>query len=240
MLCGWKNDEGVMPFRDRVDAGRRLAAALRRYKDQQPLVLALPRGGVVVAAEVAAALSAPLELVLVRKIGLPHYPELAMGAVVDGAAPLVIRNADVIRSEGIGEEAFRHACTAEMTEIERRRRLYLGSRPPRSARDCTAIVVDDGIATGATVRAALQAVRLQRPRKTVLAVPVAPTDTLEELRSEADEIICLEAYALFGSVGTYYADFQQVSDGEVVQALRHAEAPPVQAPVHGVLRSAWR
>jgi predicted phosphoribosyltransferase len=211
-----------MPFRDRGDAGRQLAASLSLYRNQKPIVFALPRGGVIVGAEIASALAAPLELVLVRKIGVPHHPELAMGAVVDGISPVVIRNADVIRSLRISDEKFRAIYEEEMTEIERRRALYLGSHRPRSAQGRTAIVVDDGIATGATVRAALEAIRLQHPRKTILAVPVAPSEAVEELHSVADEVLCLEAYALFGSVGTYYADFRQVSDHEVMEALKQS------------------
>jgi predicted phosphoribosyltransferase len=226
-----------MPFQDRIDAGRRLAAALKRYRNERPVVLALPRGGVIVAGEIAAALAAPLELVLVRKIGVPHHEELAMGAVVDGVSPVVVRNEDVIRAARVSQDDFDAVCAEEMEEIERRRRLYLGARKPISITDCTAIVVDDGIATGATVRAALQAIRLQRPRKTILAVPVAPDEALEELRFEADEVVCLESYALFGSVGAYYGDFRQVDDREVIYTLgRFAAAGDASrgaaAPLH--------
>jgi predicted phosphoribosyltransferase len=232
-----------MPFRDRIDAGRRLAASLVRYRNEQPVVLALPRGGVIVAGEIAAALSAPLELVLVRKIGVPQHPELAMGAVVDGARPVVVRNEDVIRAARVGQAAFDAVCAEEMAEIERRRSLYLGKRRPLGVADCTAIVVDDGIATGATVRAALQAIRLQGPRKTILAIPVAPDESLEEVRTEADEILCLESYALFGSVGTYYSDFRQISDQQVIDTLHRFAQPSTvdrfSGGESGKLRSAW-
>ncbi|MGZ3328784.1 MAG: phosphoribosyltransferase, partial [Xanthobacteraceae bacterium] len=164
-----------MSFKDRSDAGRRLAAAVMGYKDQQPVVLALPRGGVPVAAEVAAALNAPLDLILVRKIGVPFQPELAMGAVVDGGAPLVVRNEDVISLAGIEEADFNAVRDRELAEIERRRERYLGGRERVEVAGRTAIVVDDGIATGATTRAALRATRLRNPKKLVLAVPVAPT-----------------------------------------------------------------
>jgi predicted phosphoribosyltransferase len=139
-----------MPFKDRADAGRKLAVALAGYKDQQPVVLALPRGGVPVAAEVAAALNAPLDLILVRKIGVPYQPELAMGAVVDGDEPLVVRNEDVIRFAGIDESEFNAVCDSELAEIERRRQRYLGSRERVEVAGRAAIVIDDGIATGAT------------------------------------------------------------------------------------------
>lgn len=209
-----------MPFRDRADAGRKLAAALAAYKGRQPVVLALPRGGVPVAAAVARALKAPLDLILVRKIGVPFEPELAMGAVVDGETPLVVRNEDVIGLAHIDEAAFKAICDRELAEIERRRQRYLGSGARTDVRGRTAIVIDDGIATGATTRAALRATRLREPRSLVLAVPVAPTGTLEALRAEADDIVCLEEHEYFGAIGAYYADFSEVGDEEVIAILR--------------------
>jgi putative phosphoribosyl transferase len=204
-----------MAFIDRSEAGRLLARALLAYRDQRPVVLALPRGGVPVAAEVAAALDAPLDLVLVRKIGVPAQPELAMGAVVNGGAPIVVRNDDVIALVGIDEVEFEAVRDRELAEIERRRRLYLGRRASADVAGRTAIVIDDGVATGATTRAALRAIRIRGPRWLVLAVPVAPTDALPTLREEADEVICLETHASFGAIGFYYADFRQLSDQEV-------------------------
>jgi putative phosphoribosyl transferase len=204
-----------MAFTDRSDAGRRLARALLSYRGQRPVVLALPRGGVPVAAEVATALDAPLDLVLVRKIGVPEQPELAMGAVVDGGAPIVVRNEDVIALTGVDEAEFNAICDRELGEIERRRRLYVGNRASVDIAGRTAIVIDDGVATGATTTAALRATRLRGPRRLVLAVPVAPTDTMAALREEADEVICLETHASFGAIGFYYADFRQISDREV-------------------------
>ena len=204
-----------MSFADRSDAGRKLAQALLRYKDQEPVILALLRGGVPVAAEVAAALDAPLDLILVRKIGVPAQPELAMGAVANGGAPLVVRNDDVIRMAGIEEAEFETVRERELAEIERRRRLYLGSRASVDVGGRVAIVIDDGIATGATTRAALRATRIRKPGKLVLAVPVAPTDTLAAMRQEADDVICLEDHEFFGAIGFYYADFRQLSDREV-------------------------
>lgn len=215
-----------MPFEDRSDAGRKLAVALRRYQDQHPVILALPRGGVPVAAEAAAALHAPLDLILVRKIGVPFQPELAMGAVVDGDAPIIVRNDDIIRRAGISEREFETVCVRELAEIARRRHRYLGGRAPIDVKGRVAIVVDDGIATGATTKAALRATRMREPKRLVLAVPVAATETLPELQAEADEIICLEHHELFGAIGLYYSDFRQTSDAEVVDALsRHAPAP---------------
>jgi predicted phosphoribosyltransferase len=212
----------MMPFIDRTDAGRQLAKALARYKAQRPLVLALPRGGVPVAAEVATALDAPLDLILVRKIGVPFQPELAMGAVVDGREPVIVRNEDVISLTGVSEQEFNATCDQQLAEIERRRKLYLGDRPHPQIAGRTVIVVDDGIATGATTRAALQATRMRKPSKLVLAIPVAPTATLKELRGEADDIVCLEDYEDFGAIGLFYSDFRQVSDTEVIEILaRH-------------------
>ena len=208
-----------MPFRDRRDAGIRLAAALAAYKDQNPVILALPRGGVPVAAEIAAALAAPLDLILVRKIGVPFQPELAMGAVVDGVAPIVVRNDNVIRQAGIADEDFKSACDRELAEIDRRRKYYLGNRIPVAVDGCTAIIVDDGIATGATTRAALQATRMRNPKTLVLAVPVAPTESLDEISQETDDTVCLEQYDDFGAIGLYYADFRQISDEEVIRTL---------------------
>lgn len=211
-----------MPFIDRTEAGRKLAKALAPYKDQRPVVLALPRGGVPVAAEVATALDAPLDLILVRKIGVPFQPELAMGAVVDGVEPIVVRNEEVIRLTGVRESAFNAIRDQEIAEIERRRKRYLGDRPHPQIAGRIVIVVDDGIATGATTRAALRATRMRNPSKLVLAVPVAPTDTLRNLQGEADDIICLEDYEDFGAIGLFYSDFAQVSDTEVIEMLaRH-------------------
>ena len=216
-----------MPFIDRTDAGRQLAKALARYKKQQPIVLALPRGGVPVAAEVATKLDAPLDLILVRKIGVPFQPELAMGAVVDGAEPVIVRNEEVIQLCGVSETDFNAIRDEQLAEIERRRKLYLGDRPHPTISGRTVIVVDDGIATGATTRAALHAISMRKPSKLVLAVPVAPTETLKKLRGEADDIVCLEDYEDFGAIGLFYSDFRQVSDTEVIALLaRH----PVKSP----------
>lgn len=206
-----------MIFADRSDAGRQLAARLSEKRYADPVVLALPRGGLPVAAEVARALGAPLDLVLVRKIGLPAQPELAIGAVVDGERPEVVVN-EATRGL-VSPERFAELEARQLREIERRRRLYLGERPRAPVAGRTAIVIDDGLATGATARAALHALRRQDPAKLVLAVPVAPPDTLSELTGEADEIVCLHAPSLFYAIGQFYGDFGQLEDAEVQRIL---------------------
>lgn len=210
----------MMAFKDRSDAGRRLAKALSKYKRRNAVILALPRGGVPVAAEVAAALNAPLDLILVRKIGVPAQPELAMGAVVDGAAPIVVRNNEVIELSGTTAHEFDESCARELAEIERRRQLYIGDRARAEITGQVVIVIDDGIATGATTRAALQAIRNRKPKELVLAVPVAPPDTIKQLRQDVDNLVCLETPELFGAIGYFYLDFRQVSDQEVVAILK--------------------
>lgn len=220
-----------MPFRDRSEAGRRLAKALAAYEVQKPVILALPRGGVPVAAEVAAALNAPLDLILVRKIGAPMQPELAIGAVVDGGQPVIVRNEDIIQLAGVSEAEFQAICAAELAEIERRRERYLGDRIRVDVSGRVAIVIDDGIATGATTRAALRATRTRNPQKLVLAVPVAQTDTLVEMRQEADDVVCVEAHEQLGAIGWFYDDFTQVTDQQVIATLaRFAPATAVKQP----------
>jgi predicted phosphoribosyltransferase len=209
---------------NRTEAGRRLADALAKYEGEHPVVLALPRGGVPVAAEVAMRLHAPLDLVLVRKIGVPMQPELAMGAIVDGGSPIIVRNEDIIRLAGIEESEFKAVCDRELAEIERRRRQYIGHRPRAEIPGHVAIVIDDGIATGATMRAALRAVRARGASKLVLAVPVAPTGTIAELRAEVDDVVCLEQHEDFGAIGFFYADFRQVGDQEVIDLLARCAA----------------
>lgn len=217
-----------MRFSDRKDAGRQLAAALMRYRRQHPVVLALPRGGVPVAAEVAAALDAPLDLVLVRKIGLPWQPELAIGAVVDGADTVIVRNGELIRRAGISEAEFASLCDDQLVEIARRKARYLRGRNRASLAGKPVIVVDDGIATGATMKAALRAIRRRDPSELVLAVPVAPADAVRELEPEVDALVCLEMPEPFGAIGYFYDDFSQVSDEEVISTLARFrdEEPP--------------
>ncbi|MFZ5719608.1 MAG: phosphoribosyltransferase [Pseudomonadota bacterium] len=212
-------EEDTEVFRDRTEAGRKLAEALGAYRGRDVVVLALPRGGLPVAAEVARALGAPLDLLLVRKLGAPFHEELAMGAVADGEPPVTVRNPDVIGMIGVGEAGFAAVRNRELTELERRRRVYLGDRPPLSVRGRTAIVVDDGVATGATTRAALRSVRAREPSALVLATPVAPAGALESLREEADAVVCLEDLGGLGAIGAHYLDFRQLSDDEVIEIL---------------------
>lgn len=208
-----------MRFSNRTNAGRRLAAALGKYRGRDVVVFALPRGGAPVAAPIAEALNAPLDLALVRKIGVPFQPELAMGAVADGGASVIVRNEDVIALAGVSEAQFDAACAREIAELDRRRQLYLGERPRAEAKGRVAIVVDDGVATGATTRAALRAVRARHPARLVLAAPVAPREALDALSDEADEIVCLETPDDFIAIGFYYADFRQVDDVDVIALL---------------------
>ncbi|HXW71448.1 MAG TPA: phosphoribosyltransferase [Methylocella sp.] len=208
-----------MHFRNRADAGRGLAARLAVYRGQNAVLLALPRGGVPVAAEIAQEIGAPIDLILVRKIGVPSQPELAMGAIVDGDSPLVVRNEDVIALTGVEEEEFAAVRDREFAEIERRRQVYLGDRARIPVKDRIAIVVDDGVATGATTRAALQATRMREPKKLILAVPVGPADTIAAMQDEADEVICLETPRGFGAIGFFYSDFRQTTDEEVIAIL---------------------
>jgi predicted phosphoribosyltransferase len=212
-----------VPFRDRQEAGKRLAAALASFKDERPVVLALPRGGVPVASEVARDFAAPLDLVLVRKIGAPGQPELAMGAVAEGTPPVTLRNDPVIRDLGIGNREFERVRDREVTEIKRRRQAYLGDRPRVEVAGRLAILVDDGIATGMTVRAAARATAMRGPSRIVVAAPVAGADIAEALRREIGEVICIEEPEDLFAIGCHYADFSQVSDDDVRRILgRHA------------------
>ena len=219
-----------MLFQDREDAGRQLARALVKYRSRHPVILALPRGGVPVAAEVAESLEAPLDLILVRKIGTPMQPELAMGAVVDGEQPVIVRNQDVIDLTGVSDETFDAVCKKELAEIDRRREHYLGNRDRADVQGQVAIIVDDGIATGATTLAAIQALRKREPKELILAVPVAPLDTLQRLHTEVDAIVCLDTPRDFGAIGYYYRDFRQVSDDEVIAILKRFPAKKTAAP----------
>lgn len=219
-----------MRFTDRHDAGRRLAAALAHLKDRRPVVLALPRGGVPIGYEVAAALAAPLDLVLVRKIGAPFQPELAIGAVVDvgigGDGFDAVFDDSMIATFGIPQSYLDEAIAEARAEIERRRALYFGGRQPVPLAGTTAIVVDDGIATGASMAVALRAVQRRGPAALVLAVPVAAADTLDRLRAEVDEVVCLDAPEDFDAVGRFYADFRQTTDDEVRALLARAAGTP--------------
>ncbi|NNL86065.1 MAG: phosphoribosyltransferase [Myxococcales bacterium] len=211
-------------FEDRREAGERLAKELLYLADRDPVVLALPRGGVPIGVEVARTLGAPLDLLLVRKIGAPGQPELAIGAVVDGERIDIVVNEEIAATMGLSASFVRERGKQQVEEIERRRRLYLEGRQRYDVRNRTAVVVDDGIATGATVRAALRGVRRREPQHLILAVPVAPPDTLDSLRSEVDEIVCLEMPFDFGAIGRFYRDFRQLSDQDVAALLDEAES----------------
>jgi putative phosphoribosyl transferase len=209
-------------FADRAEAGRALARRLAHLADDRPVVLALPRGGLPVGLEVAKALRAPLDLVLVRKLGAPFQPELAIGAVVDGGRPETVINQEMVREFEIPESYIAAESARQLAEIERRRELYLAGRKRVPIEGRTAILVDDGIATGATMEAALHATRRARPQRLVLAVPVAPPDTLEDLRPHVDNVVCLATPRQFGAIGAFYDDFQQLSDQEVIDLLQRS------------------
>lgn len=212
-----------MTFQDRTEAGKLLGARLAGQALFRPVVLALPRGGVPVGYEVALALGAPLDVILVRKIGVPWHRELALGAIAEGDPPEVVVNETILAELGIGSTYIQEESEAQLKEIKRRRRLYLGSRAPLLIQDRTAVVVDDGIATGATMRAALRAVRRRDPRSIVLGIPVAPPETIDALRGEADEVVCLETPLDFSGVGQFYAHFPQTADTTVVDLLKAAD-----------------
>jgi putative phosphoribosyl transferase len=208
-----------LPFTTREDAGRRLARRLEAMKIADPVIFALPRGGVPVAVEVAKALNAPVDLLMVRKIGVPSQPELAAAAVVDGERPDLVLNDQVMHMARLSRGDVEVLMAKQLAEIDRRRRLYLGGRPAETVAGRSAIVVDDGIATGTTVRAALRALRRRKPKRLILAVPVAPRDTLRDLGSEVDDLVCLEQPEPFYAIGAFYGDFHQVEDSEVIALL---------------------
>ncbi len=211
-------------FADRAEAGRELAERLLKYRTANPVVLALPRGGVPVAYEVAKALGAPLDVVVVRKLGAPSQAELGVGAVVDGDHPEGIFNEDIIAELGISKEYLEHEINEQLKEVRRRETLYRGDRPRVELKGRTAIVVDDGIATGGSIRAALRGVRRKGPARVVLAVPVAPSATIQALRREADDVVCLSSPASFYAIGQFYRDFHQLGDDEVIRLLESARA----------------
>jgi putative phosphoribosyl transferase len=208
-------------FENRSDAGLRLATRLMHLRDQDPVVLALPQGGVAVALEVARALKAPLDLVLVRKIGAPFQPELAIGAIADGGHVETAFNPELV--ELVPETWIREEAARQIIELERRRAVYVGNRPRVPIKGRAAILIDDGIATGATMRAALRSVRRADPERLVLAVPVAPPDTVSELMTEADEVVCLHTPSSFRAIGLFYDDFRQLEDADVIRMLDEAE-----------------
>ena len=217
-------------FSNRTEAGRMLARALTSYKNERVVVLGIPRGGLPVAREVAEALGAPLDIVVVRKLGAPGQPELGIGAVVDGDHPRAIFNQEVIESLGVEDDYINREIQRQLKEIKRREFEYRGTEPAVPLAGKTVIVVDDGIATGSSVRAALRGVRRAKPKQIILAVPVAPAETLEALRHDADKIVCLETPEDFFAVGQFYRDFHQVSDDEVKRIL--AVSRPTESSPH--------
>jgi putative phosphoribosyl transferase len=211
-----------MIFRDRTDAGRKLATRLTRYADRTDvLVLALPRGGVPVAYEVAKALKAPLDIFLVRKLGVPGHEELAMGAIASGGVRVV--NEDLVDYLGISDEVIDAIAAVEQRELERRDQAYRADRPPIDVKDSVVILIDDGLATGSTMRAAAASLRKQKPRRIVVAVPVSSPETCEEFRSEVDEIVCAVTPEHFQGVGLWYDDFSQTTDEQVRELLSRAQ-----------------
>ncbi|MFI9235186.1 phosphoribosyltransferase family protein [Streptomyces cinnamoneus] len=207
-----------MRFIDRVDAGRRLAEQLGHLRGEHPVVLGLPRGGVPVAFEVARALDAPLDVILVRKLGVPYHRELGFGAIGEGGVR-VIRD-DIVRMSRVDQDDLAEVEHSEEAELARRAETFRAGQPRIPLKGRTAVVVDDGIATGATAAAACQVARAQGAARVVLAVPVAPPDAAAEFRTQVDELICLSTPALFSAVGEWYRDFSQTSDEEVVELLR--------------------
>jgi putative phosphoribosyl transferase len=208
-----------MIFENRVDAGRRLADKVGAYA-RDAVVLGIPRGGVPVAFEVAQALEAPLDVFLSRKLGVPGQEELAFGAVASGGVRVLDR--EIIEEVGISAQEIEEITERVRKELERRERVYRGNRPPLAVEEKTVLLVDDGIATGSSMRAAIDALRQMRPARLVIAVPVAPLHTVERLKSEGDEIVCVYAPESFYAIGQFYSDFSQVTDEEVIDLMQRA------------------
>ena len=214
-----------MIFRNRTEAGRRLSAKLRAYENRaEVIVLALPRGGVPVAYEVASALGVPMDIFLVRKLGTPGHRELAMGAIASGGVRVL--NEDVVRWYGISEAAIEHIAREEQEELARRERAYRDDRPAPDLANRIVILIDDGLATGSTMRAAAQAVRAHRPARVAIAVPVGAPQTCAELAAVADEVICARMPEPFSAVGQWYLNFDQTGDDEVRELLQKSIAIP--------------
>jgi predicted phosphoribosyltransferase len=221
-------------FEDRHDAGRQLAARLRRHKLEKPIILGLPRGGVPVAAEVAAALAAPLDVVVVRKLGVPWQPELAIGAIASGGVRIL--NEEVVSGiPGLDDSVIDGIAATELEELKRRELLYRGARPMPNLQGRDAILIDDGLATGATMRAAIEAVRSQQPSRIIVAIPVGSAETVRSIRKIVDDVICLTTPAFFYAVGQSYRNFNQTTDEEVRRLLEDARHESASA--QGLSRS---
>ena len=232
MLDAGDTDPALPPFEHRCAAGRQLAGALQRFKNQAPIVLALPRGGVPVGYEVAVALDALLDVIMVRKIGAPGHEEYGLGAVVDGLDPQIVLNDEVVRLLRPPPGYVAAEQQRQLAEIERRKELYLHGRPSLPVKGRVVIVIDDGIATGGTVKAALKALSRNGAARVVLAVPVAPSDAVAALSVLADEVICLASPKPFLAVGLHYRDFAQTTDAEVIALLDRAARRPVDQGGH--------
>lgn len=214
-------------FRDRQEAGSKLAAALVEYKGQEPLVVALPRGGLPVAVEVAAALEVPLGILLVRKLGAPGHQELAIGAVVAcNRKPQVVLDQELIARLHVTDRYIRSEIVTEMAEIRRRERQWDSSHNNLEPKDRKVIIVDDGVATGSTALAAIKGLKTAGAGQVILAIPVAPSQTVEKLAQIADRVVCLDSPPFFQAVGAFYQDFKQVTDQEVQEILRRAAIGP--------------
>lgn len=210
-------------FLDRTDAGKKLAQALNAYKGKPVVVYALPRGGVVLGVEVARSLGGPLDLIVVRKIGHPFQPEYAIGAVAEDG--YLVTNPHEVAA--LDKEWFEHATAAELQEAQRRRKVFLHGRDPVAVKDKIAIIVDDGLATGLTMLAAIHEIRKRRPQKLVVAVPVAASETAEKLRPQVDDLVVLHIPEWMGAIGAFYRRFDQVSDDEVVALMKSAAPVPM-------------
>ncbi len=208
-------------FRDRVDAGKKLAKELLGYKESNPVVLAIPRGGVVVGYEVAKELAAPLDIVVPRKISAPYNPELGIGAVAQDGT--IIIDSEIKKYVSFSDEYVQEEAKRQIKEIERRTKAYRRDRESISIKNRVVILVDDGLATGVTMRAAIRSIRKQNPKKIVVAVPVGPPGTVKKIKEEADEVISLITFEPFGAVGQFYSDFSQTSDDEVIEILQKAK-----------------
>lgn len=206
-----------MLYKDRYDAGQKLAESLYQFKNENPIILALPRGGVIIGYEIAKTLNAPLDVFIARKIGAPFYPELGIGAIAPNNVQII--NKELINSLNIPASEIEKVIERETIELNRRIKLYRGNLPPLNLENKTVIIVDDGLATGITAKASVLSVKKSNPKKIILAVPVSPPDTANEFRKEVDVFICLHEPPEFYAVGAYYLDFNQVSDNEVLDLL---------------------